>query len=162
MVLWHSPDRNSTVSTQANILYNEFEYYTYKITPTSSRGQWVKTIFMCHNRHLITFVSLICAYKVVTLEEFSVESYPWVYRVIYSILSRTGSCSLVNWITTAYFTSGSNRKGRILAQRSCQSATEMSKLIFLSTKISNESYYIGSYWPSYSTDLDNGMVWNIQ
>ena len=41
-VLWHSLERNLTVSAQATILYNESEYYNFKITTTSHKVQWVK------------------------------------------------------------------------------------------------------------------------
>ena len=41
-VLWHSPESNYTVSAQAPILYNKFENYTFKISATSPKGQWVK------------------------------------------------------------------------------------------------------------------------
>ena len=39
--LWQSSASNLT-SAQATILYNEFENYTFKITATSPRSQWVK------------------------------------------------------------------------------------------------------------------------
>ena len=39
--LWHSPESNFTVSAQAIIQCNEFENYTFKITATSPRDQWV-------------------------------------------------------------------------------------------------------------------------
>ena len=40
-VLWYF-----TAGAQTNILYNGFENYTYKITDTSLRGQWVETADM--------------------------------------------------------------------------------------------------------------------
>ena len=43
-VLWHLPESNFTVSGQTTILYNEFESYSFTITTTSPRGQWVKKI----------------------------------------------------------------------------------------------------------------------
>ena len=42
-ILWHSPMSNLTVSSQATVLYNEFENCTFEITATSPR-QWVDTI----------------------------------------------------------------------------------------------------------------------
>ena len=41
-VPWHSSESKLTVSSQAIILYNEFENYAFKITAISPRGQWVK------------------------------------------------------------------------------------------------------------------------
>ena len=43
-LLWHSPESNCTVNAQITVLYNEFENYTFKIIPTSPRGQWVNII----------------------------------------------------------------------------------------------------------------------
>ena len=44
-VLWHSHESKFIyiASTQATILYNEFENYNFEIIATSFRGQWVKT-----------------------------------------------------------------------------------------------------------------------
>ena len=39
-VLWHSP---VSASAQATIMYHEFENYTFIITGTYPRGQWVKS-----------------------------------------------------------------------------------------------------------------------
>ena len=41
-VPWHSSESKLTVSSQAIILYNEFENYAFKIIAISPRGQWVK------------------------------------------------------------------------------------------------------------------------
>ena len=46
-VLWHSPENNFTVNTQAAFLYYEFEYYTFKIT-ASHRSQWVTNCPFVH------------------------------------------------------------------------------------------------------------------
>ena len=43
-VLWHWAESNFTASTQALILYNDFENHTFKISFTSPRGQWVKQL----------------------------------------------------------------------------------------------------------------------
>ena len=40
-VLWHSPEINFLVSTQATILHNEFENLTFEVSATSLMGQWV-------------------------------------------------------------------------------------------------------------------------
>ena len=40
-VLWHSSGGDFVASDQANIQYNKFENYTFEITATSPRGQWV-------------------------------------------------------------------------------------------------------------------------
>ena len=45
-VLWQSPESNFTVSAEAAILCDEFENYTFKITATSLRGQWVNMVFL--------------------------------------------------------------------------------------------------------------------
>ena len=37
--MWHSSESSVT---EATILYDDFEYFTFKLTATSSRGQWVK------------------------------------------------------------------------------------------------------------------------
>ena len=37
----HFPESNFTVSAQATIVHNEFENYTFKITATPTRCQWV-------------------------------------------------------------------------------------------------------------------------
>ena len=42
-VLWHSPESNFTLSTQATIPYDDSENHTSKIIATSSRGQWVNS-----------------------------------------------------------------------------------------------------------------------
>ena len=36
--MWHPPENNSTGSAQANVIHNEFELYTFKITDTSFRA----------------------------------------------------------------------------------------------------------------------------
>ena len=41
-ILWHSPENNLAGRVPGNALYTEFENYTFKITATSPRGQWVK------------------------------------------------------------------------------------------------------------------------
>ena len=45
-VLRHSPESNFTASAQTTILNNEFENYSFKVTPASPRGQWVSLIFL--------------------------------------------------------------------------------------------------------------------
>ena len=40
-VLRNSPESNMATSAHATILYNGFEKYTFKITATYPRGQWV-------------------------------------------------------------------------------------------------------------------------
>ena len=40
-VWWHSPESNFTACVPATILYNESENYTFTITATYPRGQWV-------------------------------------------------------------------------------------------------------------------------
>ena len=40
-VLWHSPESNFSETAQATILYYAFEKFTFEITATSPRDQWV-------------------------------------------------------------------------------------------------------------------------
>ena len=42
-ILWYYFEIIFTVSTQATILYDEFKDYTFNITATSPRGQWVNS-----------------------------------------------------------------------------------------------------------------------
>ena len=56
-VLWHSPERNFTASTQATILYNEFVNYSFEITATSPRGQWVNELI--HSSYLLYTASCL-------------------------------------------------------------------------------------------------------
>ena len=49
-VLWHSTENNFT-NAWANVLYNEFGNYTFKITLTSPRGQWVNIVHIHHLTH---------------------------------------------------------------------------------------------------------------
>ena len=41
---WYSPDSNFTLSIQATVLHKEFENYTFKITATFPRNQWVNNL----------------------------------------------------------------------------------------------------------------------
>ena len=42
--LWQSHERSFAASTQATVLYNEFEKHTFKSTATSAKVQWVNSL----------------------------------------------------------------------------------------------------------------------
>ena len=42
-ILWHSPESNFTMSAPASIRCNKLKNYSFKIIPTSPRGQWVNS-----------------------------------------------------------------------------------------------------------------------
>ena len=39
--MWHSSENNFTVNPQTIIVWNEFKSYTFKISPTTPRDQWI-------------------------------------------------------------------------------------------------------------------------
>ena len=45
-VLWHSPESDFILSASIATLYDDFENYTFKITATSHRNQWIKTYLL--------------------------------------------------------------------------------------------------------------------
>ena len=61
-VLWHSSESNSTANAKVTSLCDEFEDYTFKISATSTSGQWVNTYFLkfYHERWTCGSVSWTC------------------------------------------------------------------------------------------------------
>ena len=58
--LWHPHESNFMASTQATILYNEFENCIFRISTTSPRGKWVnwiKPVWHISNWNPITFIT---------------------------------------------------------------------------------------------------------
>ena len=92
-VLWHSTLSNFPVSAQATILYNMFQNYTFKITATSPRGQWVNTFFrwLCNYTRYLVHSQLFVFIQMKFSQQMSRSSYR-LSSLTYELTDSKSSC----------------------------------------------------------------------
>ena len=75
-VLWHLSESNFTVSSQASILYDEFENYTFKIITTSPIGQWVNSLALFQSYSFISWHTNVYT----SINSFAPGTFEWNFR----------------------------------------------------------------------------------
>ena len=119
-VLWHSSQHNFTVSTQATMLYNKFEFQTFKITATSPRGQWINLTVPVPRCQLFCMWCLQ-EHKNIWLweHEYCMEYYHW-YVIHYSMTVTTKFVLYWTFLLTPWNYCIQSRKTTITIIDSCR------------------------------------------
>ena len=96
-ILWHSPGSNLEMTGQAPNLYNEFEKYTFKISATPPRCQWVngtcKHIYWTSNKKLAPHIRWEILHLLCCTQHIVILAIPSVYEQCSGITFRQSSKS---------------------------------------------------------------------